>query len=151
MPTTARVSGEMYDASGSPIVGGKVVATLVGDDFFQGGRQIITDEVSVTTDAQGQWFLELLVNAEGEGDTTSWTVTGYNQNVKQVWQRKGLFIATGDPITINDLVKLSPANLAAAKSADLATLFVVDSFAEYTALPASQKAPNDIVLVKPGA
>lgn len=34
MPTTARVSGEMYDASGSPIVGGKVVATLVGDDFF---------------------------------------------------------------------------------------------------------------------
>lgn len=151
MPEQARVSGEMYDASGNPVAGGKVVATLVGDDYFIAGRQIVTDDVSTTTDAQGRWELDLLVNSEGEGDTTTWRITGYNQFVRQVWQRAGLFIASSDPITINDLVKLSPMNLAAAKAADLSALFIVDSFAEYEALPSSQKSPKDVILVKPGA
>lgn len=150
MPEQARVSGEMYDANGQPVEGGKVVATLVGDDFFTDGRQIITDDVETTTDEFGRWEIDLLVNREGDSDSTTWTIKGWNELVKPVFERKGLFIASSAAITISDLVKTSAANLAAAKAADLVNFFLVEAFAEYTALPAGQKAASDVILVRPG-
>lgn len=148
MPNKAIVRGVLMDATLTPISEGKIVATLNGSDVFDGGVRIVTQKVEATTDAQGSWTLELIVNGEGDGAATNWSIEGYNQYVSKVFDVKGLFIATGLAITLGDLEKTSAQNLKAAKDANVARLIVVDQFSEYEALPAVQKRLNDIVLVK---
>ena len=147
MPNKATVSGSMRDASTAPIAGGKIVATLNGSDYFDAGIKIVTQRVETTTDANGEWSLDLIVNGEGDLATSSWSIEGYNNFVTSVFKSANLFIATADPTTLSDLEKVSAANLAAAKSAALSRFITVSTFAEYEAIPDAQKKPTDIVLV----
>ena len=147
MPNKATVSGSMMDASTAPIAGGKIVATLNGSDYFDAGIKIVTQRVETTTDANGEWSLDLIVNGEGDLATSSWSIEGYNNFVTSVFKSPNLFIATADPTTLSDLEKVSAANLAAAKSAALSRFITVSTFAEYEAIPDAQKKPTDIVLV----
>lgn len=147
MPNKATVSGSMRDASTAPIAGGKIVATLNGSDYFDAGIKIVTQRVETTTDANGEWSLDLIVNGEGDLSTSSWSIEGYNNFVTSVFKSLNLFIATADHTTLSDLEKVSAANLAAAKSAALSRFITVSTFAEYEAIPDAQKKPTDIVLV----
>ena len=147
MPNKATVSGSMMDASMAPIAGGKIVATLNGADYFDAGIKIVTQRVETTTDANGEWSLDLIVNGEGDLATSSWSIEGYNNFVTSVFKSPNLFIAAADPTTLSDLEKVSAANLAAAKSAALSRFITVSTFAEYEAIPDAQKKPTDIVLV----
>ena len=147
MPNKATVSGSMRDASTAPIAGGKIVATLNGSDYFDAGIKIVTQRVETTTDANGEWSLDLIVNGEGDLATSSWSIEGYNNFVTSVFKSPNLFIATADPTTLSDLEKVSAANLAAAKSGALSRFITVSTFAEYEAIPDAQKKPTDIVLV----
>lgn len=146
MPTKATVSGVMQDANLSPVVGGKVIASLVGSDFFDDGIRIVTQKVSAVTDAQGQWSMPLIVNREGDNNSTSWTVDGYDALLNPVFKITGLFIASADPITLSELEKISPQNQKAAKDEDMAFIFVVESYQEYLDLPEGQRRANDIIL-----
>lgn len=146
MPTKSRVSGVMVDANLDPIVGGKVIATLNGSDYFDGGTKIVTQRLDATTDEAGAWSLDLIVNAEGEDNKTTWTLEGYNHQVAKVFTASNLFIATADPIQLSELEKLSAFNLRAANDATFAQLIVVDSFAEYLALPAGQRRDSDLII-----
>lgn len=147
MPNKATVSGVMQDANLDPVQGGKIVATFVGSDIFDGGVRIVTQKVEATTDDNGEWSMDLIVNAEGENASTSWTIEGFNQYVISVFKAEKLFIASATPVQLGALEKISAANLAAARNAVNARLIVVGSFAEYAALPASMKQPNDAILV----
>lgn len=148
MPNKATVRGVLMDATLSPITAGKIVATLNGSDIFDGGIRIVTQKIEATTDVQGRWQLDLIVNAEGDTAATSWTIEGFNQYVAKVFEVKNLFIATRLETSLGDLEKTSAQNLKAAKDLGLARLILVDSFPEYAALPESQKRGNDVVLVK---
>ena len=125
MPNKATVSGSMRDARTAPIAGGKIVATLNGSDYFDAGIKIVTQRVETTTDENGAWSLDLIVNGEGDLATSSWSIEGYNNFVTSVFKSPNLFIATADPTTLSDLEKVSAANLAAAKSAALSR-FITD-------------------------
>lgn len=148
MPNKATVRGVLMDATLSPVASGKIVATLNGSDVFDDGIRIVTQKVETTTNAQGQWRMDLIVNAEGDMAATNWTVEGYNQYVVKVFEIKGLFIPTALETSLGDLEKTSAQNLKAAKDAGVSRLILVDSFTEYAALPEGQKRGNDIVLVK---
>ncbi|MEG4643117.1 hypothetical protein VB636_10035, partial [Paracoccus sp. APAP_BH8] len=65
MPNKATVRGVLMDATLAPIASGKIVATLQGSDIFDGGLRVVTQQVEATTDAQGGWSLDLIVNGEG--------------------------------------------------------------------------------------
>ncbi|WP_216635363.1 hypothetical protein [Paracoccus aminovorans] len=134
------------DATLAPISQGKIVATLSGSDVF-GGTRVVTERVEATTNAQGEWSLALLVNAEGDSAGTSWTVEGYNQYVAKVFEVKGLFIASAQDITLGDLERTSAQNMKAAKEGGLTRLIVAQDFAGYEALPFGQKRDSDLVLV----
>lgn len=71
MPNKATVRGVLVDATLAPIAEGKIVATLNGSDVFDDGIRIVTQKVEATTDAQGQWSMALIVNAEGDNAATS--------------------------------------------------------------------------------
>lgn len=147
MPTRATVTGILQDASLQPIVGGKIVATLQGSDIFESGVRIVTNRVQATTDTSGRWSMELIVNGEGENATSSWAVDIFNEFAVSVHKATALFIATGDPITLGDLEKLSVANKKAATDANASRLVMASTYEEYAALPAAQRRANDFVLV----
>jgi len=147
MPTKSTVSGVLQDASLAPIAGGKIVATLSGSDIFDSGVRIVTNRVQATTDDQGAWSLDLIVNGEGENATSSWAVEIFNEFAASVHKVQNLFIATGDPITLGDLEKISAANKQAATDAAKSRLVIATTFKEYADLPAAQKRAADVVLV----
>lgn len=146
MPNKATVRGVLMDATLAPISQGKIVATLTGSDVF-GGARVVTERVEATTNAQGEWSLALLVNAEGDTAGTAWTVEGYNQYVSKVFEVKGLFIASAQDITLGDLERTSVQAMKAAKEGGIGRLVVAQDFGGYEALPFGQKRDNDLVLV----
>ncbi|MFT4014637.1 MAG: hypothetical protein QM682_14830 [Paracoccus sp. (in: a-proteobacteria)] len=148
MPNKATVRGVLVDAALAPITAGKIVATLNGSDIFDDGLRVVTQKIEATTNAAGEWALQLIVNAEGDSASTTWNIEGYNQYVAKVFEVKNLFIPTALETSLGDLEKTSAQNLKAAKDAGLSRLILVSEFAEYAALPDSQKRGNDIVLVK---
>lgn len=146
MPNKATVRGVLMDATLAPISQGKIVATLIGSDVF-GGARVVTERIEATTNAQGEWTLSLLVNAEGDSAGTTWTVEGYNQYVAKVFEVKGLFIASAQDISLGDLERTSTQNTKAAKEGGTGRLIVAQDFGGYEALPFGQKRDNDLVLV----
>ncbi|WP_347266119.1 hypothetical protein [Paracoccus sp. (in: a-proteobacteria)] len=148
MPNKATVRGVLVDATLAPIAEGKIIATLQGSDVFDGGIRVVTQKVEATTNAQGEWAMELIVNAEGDGAGTTWSIEGYNQYVAKVFEVKSLFIATSLDTTLGELEKTSALNLRAAREGGLARLIMTDDHAEYAALPDSQRRDSDIVLVR---
>lgn len=150
MPNTAAVTGKFLDTDNAPVEGGKVVATLVGTDVWDGGAQIVTNTESTTTDADGEWSLDLIVNGEGAGAATTWTITGYDQDVVQVFQYKGIFIPVAVAAPMTALFNTSPSNIKAAKDNSLVRIISAANYAAYLALPAGQRRDNDLVIIVPG-
>ena len=150
MPNTATVSGTLLDVLNQPVPGGKIVATLNGADTFEDGIRIVTREIETTSDANGDWSLDLIVNAEGMNASTTWAVEGFTPFVKSVFKVSNLFITTAAPILLGDLEAISAASLQAAKNDRVVRLIVVNDYTEYSSLPANQKRPTDAVLVIPG-
>ncbi len=148
MPNKATVRGVLMDATLAPIAEGKIIATLSGSDVFDDGIQVVTQKVETTTNAEGEWAVDLIVNGEGDGASTTWTIEGYDQYVARVFAVKSLFIPVDLDITLGDLEKTSPQNLRAAQDAGIARLIVVAAYSEYAALPESQRRASDLVLVK---
>ena len=148
MPNKATVRGVLMDATLAPISEGKIIATLNGSDIFENGVRIVTQKVEATTDANGAWSMELVVNGEGENASTSWTVEGYDQYVSKVFEVKSLFIAQTLPTTLGDLEKTSAQNQRAARDGNLARLIIVSDYGEYAALPDAQRRESDLVLVR---
>ena len=148
MPNKATVRGVLMDATLAPIAEGKIIATLNGSDVFDDGIQVVTQKVETTTNAEGEWAVDLIVNGEGDGASTTWTIEGYDQYVARVFAVKSLFIPVDLDITLGDLEKTSPQNLRAAQDAGIARLIVVAAYSEYTARPESQRRASDLVLVK---
>ena len=148
MPNLATVSGVFVDATSTPVQNGKIVATLKGSDNFDGDTKIVTQRIEATTDASGAWSMDLIVNGEGDLAATTWTVAGYTQFVDKVFESANLFIAADLDITLAELERTSTQNAKAAKDASQPRLLIVDSLAEYTALPANQRRASDIVLVR---
>jgi hypothetical protein len=148
MPNKAIVGGILTDATLSPIAGGKIVATLNGSDMFDEGVRVVTQKIEATTNAQGAWSLALIVNAEGAGSATSWTIEGFDAYVAKVFEAKSLFVASALPISLGDLEKTSAQNLKAAQEGGSARILVVADHALYQSLPAAQRHNSDIVLVK---
>ncbi|KGJ12560.1 hypothetical protein EQ718_19865 (plasmid) [Paracoccus versutus] len=149
MPNKATVRGVLMDATLAPIAAGKIVATLQGSDIFDGGLRVVTQKVEATTDAQGGWSLDLIVNGEGERAGTTWTIEGYNHYVAKVFEAKSLFLASALATTLGELERTSAQNLRAAREGNVARLITVSDHDRYLALPESQRRPNDLVLVKP--
>lgn len=147
MPSKSTVSGILQDANLAPIVGGTIVATLAGSDIFDSGVRIVTNRVQATTNTQGEWSMDLIVNGEGENAASTWSIEIFNEYAGSVHKAANLFIATGDPITLGDLEKLSAANKQAATDANRSRLIIATTFDEYAALPVTQKRANDVVLV----
>lgn len=148
MPNLATVSGVLMDATLAPVAEGKIIATLVGSDIFDGGTRIVTQKVEATTDAAGAWSMDLIVNGDGDAASTTWTIEGYNQYVVRVFEVKSLFIAADLDVTLGDLEKTSAQNAKAAKDASQPRLLIVDSLTEYNALPAAQRRASDLVFVR---
>ena len=148
MPNKATVRGVLMDATLAPIAEGKIIATLSGSDVFDDGIQVVTQKVETTTNAEGEWAVDLIVNGEGDGASTTWTIEGYDQYVARVFAVKSLFIPVDLDISLGDLEKTSPQNLRAAQDAGIARLIVVAAYSEYAALPESQRRASDLVLVK---
>lgn len=147
MPSKSTVSGILQDAQLNLISGGKIVATLTGSDVFDGDVRIVTERVETTTGADGRWSMALIVNGEGKDATTSWSIEIFNEFADPVHKIDDLFIATANPVTLGDLETVSAANRAAAMEASRSRLIMVATYAEYIALPASQRRDNDVVLV----
>lgn len=150
MPNTAAVTGKFLNTDSQPVAGGKVVATLVGTDVWDGGAQIVTTTESTTTDENGNWTLDLLVNGEGTYATTTWTVEGFDENVKPVFKYTGLFIPTDVDATMTALHQASAANIKAAKDNSLVRVVAALNYADYLAMPSGQRRDNDLVAVVPG-
>ena len=148
MPNKATVTGILMDADLIPVAEGKIVATLVGSDFFDGGTRIVTQKVEATTGLDGSWSIDLLVNGEGSNAATTWTVEGYNQYVAKVFEAKGIFVPVDLDTTLADLERTSANNIKAAKDLTVARIVIVESYTEYTALPAAQRRSTDIVIVR---
>lgn len=148
MPNKATVSGVLMDATLAPIAEGKVVATLNGSDVFDGGVHVVTQKVEATTDQNGEWSMDLIVNGEGELASSSWTVEGFDQYVSKVFSARSLFVPVALDVTLGELQRTSAQNLKAARDTNLSRLIVVDAFSDYEALPAARRRDNDIVLVR---
>ena len=150
MPNTAAVSGKFLNTDSLPVAGGKVVATLVGTDVWDGGAQIVTTTESTTTGADGTWSLDLIVNGEGAYAATTWTIQGFDENVKPVFDYKGLFIPVAVDAPMTALHQASPGNIKAAKVNSLVRVITALNYADYSALPAGQRRENDLVVIVPG-
>lgn len=148
MPNQATVRGILVDATLTPIAEGKIIATLNGSDVFDGGIRVVTQKVEATTNPQGEWAMQLIVNAEGDAAGTTWTIEGYNQYVAKVFEVKALFITSALDTTLGELEKTSAQNLRAARDATLSRLILADDYAEYAALPEGQRRDSDIVLIR---
>ncbi|REF68571.1 hypothetical protein [Paracoccus versutus] len=147
MPNKATVRGVLMDATLAPIAAGKIVATLQGSDIFDGGLRVVTQKVEATTDAQGGWSLDLIVNGEGERAGTTWTIEGYNHYVAKVFEAKSLFLASALATTLGELERTSAQNLRAAREGNVARLITVSDHDRYLALPESQRRPNDLLVL----
>lgn len=150
MPNTAAVTGKFLNTDSQPVAGGKVVATLVGTDVWDGGAQIVTTTESTTTDENGNWVLNLIVNGEGAYAATTWTVTGYDQDVTKVFEYKGLFVPVAVDAPMTALHQASPGNIKAAKDNSLVRVITALNYADYLALPAAQRRENDLIIIVPG-
>ncbi|SFR22409.1 hypothetical protein, partial [Paracoccus denitrificans] len=123
--------------------------TLQGSDVFEGGVRVVTEQVEATTDAQGGWSLDLIVNGEGERAGTTWTVAGYSPYVAKLFEVRSLFLASALETTLGDLERTSAQNLKAAREGGAVRLIVAPDYDRYLALPEGQRRPNDLVLVRP--
>lgn len=150
MPNTAAVTGKFLNTDSQPVAGGKVVATLVGTDVWDGGAQIVTTTESTTTDENGNWVLNLIVNGEGAYAATTWTVEGFDENVKPVFKYTGLFVPVAVDAPMTALHQASPGNIKAAKDNSLVRVITALNYADYIALPAAQRRENDLVVIVPG-
>lgn len=150
MPNTAAVSGKFLNTDSQPVAGGKVVATLVGTDVWDGGAQIVTSTESTTTAADGTWTLDLIVNGEGAYAATTWTIEGFDENVKSVFKYTGLFIPTATAAPMTALHQQSPANIKAAKDATLVRVIEAINYADYLALAPADRRATDHVVIVPG-
>lgn len=150
MPNTAAVTGKFLNTDSQPVAGGKVVATLVGTDVWDGGAQIVTTTESTTTDENGDWVLNLIVNGEGAYAATTWTVEGFDENVKPVFKYTGLFVPVAVDAPMTALHQASPGNIKAAKDSSLVRVITALNYADYLALPAGQRRENDLVVIVPG-
>ena len=150
MPNTAAVTGRFLDTDGNPVEGGKVVATLVGEDSWPGSSQIVTRMEDATTGPDGTWTLNLLVNGEGSFATTTWTVTGYSPDVQKVFEYRNIFIPVAVPASLTALNETSAANIRAAKDSAMVRQITAPNYEAYLALPANQRRDNDHVLIIPG-
>ena len=150
MPNTAAVTGKFLNTDSQPVAGGKVVATLVGTDVWDGGAQIVTTTESTTTDENGNWVLNLIVNGEGAYAATTWTVEGFDENVKPVFKYTGLFVPVAVDAPMTALHQASPGNIKAAKDNSLVRVVPALNYADYLALPAAQRRENDLVVIVPG-
>ena len=148
MPNKSTVTGILLDAELVPVAQGKIIATLVGSDIFEGGTRIVTQKVEATTSSVGRWSLDLLVNGEGAKSNTTWTIEGYNQYVVKVFEVADIFIPVSADVTLADLEITSSQNIRAAKDASLSRIIIVDTRAEYDALPSSERRVNDIIIVR---
>ena len=148
MPNKSTVTGILLDAELAPVAQGKIIATLVGSDIFDGGTRIVTQKVEATTSSAGAWSLDLLVNGEGVHSNTTWTIEGYNQYVVKVFEAPSVFIPVSANATLADLEITSSQNIRAAKDASLSRIIIVDTRDEYDALPSSERRINDIIIVR---
>jgi hypothetical protein len=147
MPNKATVRGVLMDATLAPVAAGKIVATLQGSDVFEGGVRVVTEQVEATTDAQGGWSLDLIVNGEGERAGTTWTVAGYSPYVAKLFEVRSLFLASALETTLGDLERTSAQNLKAAREGGAVRLIVAPDYDRYLALPEGQRRPNDLVVL----
>lgn len=150
MPNTAAVTGKFLNTDSLPVAGGKVRATLVGTDVWDGGAQIVTSEESTTTEDDGTWSLDLIVNGEGAYATTTWTIEGFDENVKPVFKYTGLFVPVAVDAPMTALHQASPGNIKAAKDDSLVRVITALNYSEYLALPSGQRRDNDLVVIVPG-
>ena len=150
MPNTAAITGKFLNTDSLPVAGGKVVATLVGTDVWDGGAQIVTTTESTTTDENGNWSLDLIVNGEGAYAATTWTITGYDQDVNKVFEYKVLFVPVAVDAPMTALHQASPGNIKAAKDNSLVRVITALNYADYLALPSGQRRYNDLVVIVPG-
>lgn len=148
MPNKSTVTGILLDAELVPVAQGKIIATLVGSDIFDGGTRIVTQKVEATTSSAGEWSIDLLVNGEGVKSNTTWTIEGYNQYVVKVFEAANIFVPVSADVTLADLEITSSQNIRAAKDASLSRIIIVDTRNEYDALPEAQQRDNDLIIVK---
>ena len=150
MPNTAAVTGKFLNTDSLPVSGGKVVATLVGTDVWDGGAQIVTSKEATTTDADGNWSLDLIVNGEGAYASTTWTIEGWDDLNNKVFDYKALFIPVAVDAPMTAIHQASAGNIKAAKDNSLVRVITALNYAEYLALPAGQRRANDLVVIVPG-
>ena len=150
MPSKTTVSGRFEDTQGDPTPGGTIVATLVGTDAWDDGTYIVTSTESTTTDENGNWSLDLIVNGEGQKASTTWTFTGYYPGVTKVFEVRGIFIPVAVPASLTALNETSAANIRAAKDSAMVRQITAPNYEAYLALPANQRRDNDHVLIIPG-
>lgn len=148
MPSRATVKGILHDINNAPVVGGKIIATMVGSDAFENGIRLAGRKLDTTTAEDGTWSLSLIVNGEGRNGSSSWTIEAYDNGLVEVYKVEGLFILTDTDIRLDDLEGITAANKVAAGSANIARTLVADSLEDYQALPESQRRDSDIVLRK---
>ncbi len=146
MPGKAKVTGILRDINNQPIVGGKIIAAMEGTDTFEMGTRIAAGRVSTTTGADGAWEIELIVSAEGADKSTTWTVSGYDGLLTQVFEVKSLFIASTAPIRLDHLQATSEANRQAASGGTFAQVVAAPSYEDYLAFP-DRRAGDLVVLI----
>ncbi len=151
MPSKTTVSGRFEDTQGDPTPGGTIVATLVGTDAWDDGTYIVTSTESTTTDENGNWSLDLIVNGEGQKASTTWTFTGYYPGVTKVFEARGIFIPVAVPALLVDLEVTSANNIKAANDLSIARIFTAPNYDVYLALPPEQRRATDHVVIVPGS
>ena len=148
MPGKATIKGTLKDVFSVPIVGGKIIATMVGSDAFENGTRIASRKVDATTGADGSWSLSLIVNGEGRHGTSSWRIEAYDATLVPIYSVEDLFLLNTAEILLDDLQQISIANKTAASAAGISRTLAADSLEEYLAMPETQRRPSDIVLRK---
>ncbi|MDQ1899419.1 carboxypeptidase-like regulatory domain-containing protein [Paracoccus sp. WLY502] len=113
MPGKATIKGTLKDAFGAPIVGGKVIATMVGSDAFENGARLASRKIDATTDANGSWSLSLIVNGEGRHGSSTWKIEAFDAAVVPIYTVEKLFILNTAEILLDDLEQVTAANEAA--------------------------------------
>lgn len=145
MPGRATVTGVLRDINNQPIVGGKIIATMVGTDTFELGARIASGRVSATTGPDGSWEIELIVNAEGADKSTSWTVAAHDPVLTPIFEVEGLFIASGAAIRLDHLQAASEANRQAAQDETFVRVLTAPSYDDYLTYP--DQHDDDIILL----
>lgn len=148
MPGKATVKGTLKDVFSAPIVGGKVIATMVGSDAFENGARIASRKVDATTGPDGSWSLSLIVNGEGRHGSTTWRIEAYDAAIVPIYTVENLFLLTTAEILLDDLEQITAANKTAALAAGTSRVLAADTLAEYLAMPEAQRKATDIVIRK---